>query len=84
MTKQRKQSKRYVYRNIMERSLLEVYQRMELLLSTVPEGVNINKDKDAGKTIYNVMAMEEEWIVDPDLRDELTLVQLTPNEDNTT
>tara|TARA_Y100001963_G_scaffold145587_1_gene219417 strand:+ start:2421 stop:2627 length:207 start_codon:yes stop_codon:yes gene_type:complete len=68
----------------MERSLLEVYQRMELLLSTVPEGVNINKDKDAGKTIYNVMAMEEEWIVDPDLRDELTLVQLTPNEDNTT
>ena len=60
----------------MERSLSTMYQRMDLLLATIPQGTNVNKDKRANKVIRDVMAMEEEWIVDPDLRQELTMIDL--------
>ena len=53
-----------------------MYQRMDLLLATIPQGTNVNKDKRANKVIRDVMAMEEEWIVDPDLRQELTMIDL--------
>ncbi len=69
-------SKRNTYKNIMERSLSTMYQRMDLLLATIPQGTNLNKDKRANKVIRDVMAMEEEWIVDPDLRQELTMIDL--------
>tara|TARA_R100001082_G_scaffold107045_1_gene80524 strand:- start:833 stop:1057 length:225 start_codon:yes stop_codon:yes gene_type:complete len=69
-------SKRNTYKNIMERSLATMYQRMDLLLATIPQGTNLNKDKRANKVIRDVMAMEEEWIVDPDLRQELTMIDL--------
>jgi len=49
---------------------------MERLLSTVPLNADLDKDPIARETIYNVLAIEEEWIVDPDLRDELTLVDI--------
>ena len=68
--------KRDRYRDIIAVTLAKTYDRMERLLSTVPLNADLDKDPIARETIYNVMAIEEEWIVDPDLREELTLVDI--------
>ena len=50
---------------------------MEYLISTLPtDGVNIDVDSKDTRTIKAVMAMEEEWIVDPKVREQLSLIDL--------
>lgn len=66
----------------MAHNVQSIYQRMNKLLLTIPANTDI-KLNEKGKhqtTILNVMSIEEEWIVDPDLRDDITLIQLRPND----
>ena len=63
----------------MHQLLVQVYNRMELMLSTVPitdDGVDLDKDTKHSKTILNVISIEEEWIIDPELRKEISLIDI--------
>ncbi len=65
----------------MAHNVRSIYQRINNLLLTIPanKDIKLNEDGPHQTTVLNVMSIEEEWIVDPDLRDELTLIQLRPN-----
>tara|TARA_R100001082_G_scaffold40282_2_gene21243 strand:- start:785 stop:958 length:174 start_codon:yes stop_codon:yes gene_type:complete len=55
---------------------------MEDMVSTLPmNGVDLDKDTPESRTIRNVLAIEQEWILDPDLRAELSLIDLGPPPD---
>ena len=52
------------------------------MVSTLPmNGVDLDKDTPESRTIRNVLAIEQEWILDPDLRAELSLIDLGPPPD---
>lgn len=60
-------------------NLKTVYARMEWILNTkVPDNIRINIDKDdePGHAVRDVISIEEEWIVDPKLRKQLSLIDL--------
>jgi len=70
------------YQQIIHRILVQQYDRMNRQLDTVPiEGVDLDKDSRDSRTIKGVMAMEEEWIIDPKLRAQLSLIDLQPPQD---
>tara|TARA_Y100001951_G_C11246853_1_gene243893 strand:- start:665 stop:910 length:246 start_codon:yes stop_codon:yes gene_type:complete len=70
------------YQQIIHRILVQQYDRMNRQLDTVPiEGVDLDKDSRDSRTIKGVMAMEEEWIIDPKLRAQLSLIDLQPPTD---
>ena len=47
------------------------------MVSTLPmDGVDLDKDTKDSRTIKNVIAIEQEWIIDPDLRAEISLIDL--------
>jgi len=55
---------------------------MEDMVSTLPmDGVDLDKDTPESRTIKNVIAIEQEWIIDPDLREEISLIDLGPPPD---
>ncbi len=55
---------------------------MNRQLDTVPlDGVDLDKDSRHSRIIKGVMAMEEEWIIDPKLRAQLSLIDLQPPQD---
>ena len=66
----------------MAHNVRAIYQRMNKLLITIPanKDIKLNEDGPHQDTIYNVMSIEEEWIIDPDLREEITLINFKPNE----
>ena len=70
-------SKSKFYQHLIHQILADNYRRMEYLISTLPpDGVNIDVDSKDTRTIKAVMAMEEEWIVDPKVREQLSLIDL--------
>jgi hypothetical protein len=53
-------------------------------LEAVPEGADLSSDTEAAYLVENVWSIEEEWILDPERRAELSMVQCTdidPDED---
>ena len=66
----------------MSHNVQSIYKRINKLLLTIPanQDIKLNEDGPHQTTIFNVMSIEEEWIVDPDLRDDRTLIQLRPND----
>tara|TARA_R100001443_G_scaffold76782_1_gene84163 strand:+ start:188 stop:361 length:174 start_codon:yes stop_codon:yes gene_type:complete len=55
---------------------------MNTVLDTVPiAGVDLDKDTKNSRKVKGVMAMEEEWIIDPKLRAQLSLIDLQPPQD---
>ena len=72
-------SKKQFYKALIHHNLKETYHRMEDLIATLPmTGVDIDIDTPDSRTIRNVLAIEEEWIVDPQLRKEMSLIDLQP------
>lgn len=61
--------------HIFGRSLTDLWRKMELMLQEVPEGANLNTDTKAAHIVQDVWSIEEEWILDPERRAELSLVQ---------
>ena len=70
-------SKHRFYEGIIKRSLAEAYQRMEYFLSKVPDECDIEEDTDVTDAIKNILAIEEEWIIDPAIRRQLSLLDLS-------
>ena len=71
-------SKRKFYQRLIHHNLTETYRRMELILSRVPldQPIDIDKNDRPANAIRDVLAIEEEWIIDPVLREELSLIDL--------
>lgn len=61
----------------MTHNVTQVYKQINKLLQSIPANTDIKMNED-GKhqaTILNVLSIEEEWIIDDDLREDLSLVQ---------
>ena len=66
------------YQANITRALGELYQHMENMLEILPEEDMIDGDNltdEQLEVIERVEAIEEEWIVDPDIRAEVSLIQ---------
>ena len=65
----------------MTHNVRSIYQRMNKMLLTIPPNIDIKMNEEGRyqTTILNVMSIEEEWIIDDDLRDDITLIHLKPS-----
>ena len=70
--------KEIIYQQNLQRSLTEVYTQIEKLLSTIPDDID-EKDltEDQMYAINCVQALEEEWVIDPEMRGELSCINWT-------
>ena len=70
--------KELIYRTNVQRSLVEMYQHMENMLDGIPEGIE-EKDltPEHEEIIDRIEAIEQEWIVDPEQREALSLINWT-------
>ena len=69
-------SKEALYKENIQRSLREMYQHMEKVAECIPE--NVDEDDLTHEQIEAVgiiTAIEEEWIVDPVSRAELSMLR---------
>ena len=67
--------KEIIYRTNVQRSLVEMYQDMEKMLDYIPEGIDeADLTEDHKEIINKIAAIEEEWIIDPTQRDDLSLI----------
>jgi hypothetical protein len=72
------EDKAAIYRANMTRALAELYQHMEEQLNFLTPDETIDGDtltNEQLEIIERVEAIEEEWILDPQQRKELTLIQ---------
>ena len=70
--------KEIIYRTNVQRSLVEMYQHMESMLDGVPEGIEEKDLTPEHEDIINsIEAIEQEWIVDPEQREQLSLINWT-------
>jgi len=71
-------NKGHIYQDNIRRSLRETWSHLEKLVLTLPEGEHLEWDelsKEHQHTVNNIKAVEAEWIVDPSIRNELSLLQ---------
>ena len=67
--------KELTYHNNVRRSLVEMYAHMEKMLDYIPKGIEEkNLTEDHKEIINKIEAIEQEWIVDPDQRQALSLI----------
>lgn len=67
---------------VVTRSLQDMYKQMIRFCNNIPEGCNLDENPDAADLACNVWAIEEEWILDPKLREEMSLLQSIPPEED--
>jgi len=71
-------SKELTYHNIIQNQLAELYDHMtNNLLAWLPEDGYIDEDDFTDKQreqVAAVLAIEEEWVLDPAVRAEVTLI----------
>jgi hypothetical protein len=60
---------------IYNRSLTDLWRKIDRTLELVPEGADLGDNKQAAHLVQDVWAIEEEWILDPDRRAMLSMVQ---------
>ena len=70
--------KELIYRTNVQRSLVEMYQHMQNMLEAIPEGIEeCNLTPEHEDIIDRIEAIEQEWIVDPEQREQLSLINWT-------
>jgi len=70
-------SKEHIYQNNIRRSLGEVWTQLERLMMTLPPETHLDWDtlsKEHKRTINNIKSVEAEWIIDPSIRRELSML----------
>lgn len=66
----------------VRRSLVEIYTRIEQLLETIPDNISESElTEDQTDIINNIEAIEQEWILNPELRAELSVINWTDETD---
>jgi len=71
----RQSQKTKIQQQLIHKTLAETWQRLQYLADKVPEGVNCDEDEEARMNVLNIWAIEEEWIIDPELRAEMSMIQ---------
>lgn len=66
--------RRAYYENIIQRSLVDLYRKMEHDIEPLPDTIDL-EDTDQALIAGNVWSIEEEWIIDPKQRKSLSLIQ---------
>lgn len=69
--------KQQIYRDHVTRSVAEMYQRMHNLLDFISEDEEFDMEQATDEQldiIENCMAIEEEWVLDPDERRQCSLL----------
>ena len=70
--------KETIYLQNMQRSMVEVYNNIEQLLETIPDDID-EKDltPEQCDAVLAVEAIESEWILDPEIRREMSCINWT-------
>ena len=71
-------NKAAIYQDNIRRSLREMWTHIEQQMLTLPEGEHLDWDDLSTKdqaTVDNIHAIEAEWIVDDEIRRELSVLQ---------
>ena len=71
----RQSQKNRIQQQMIQRTLAETWKRLDQLVDQVPDNVNCEEDEKAREMVLNIWSIEEEWILDPELRAELSLIQ---------
>ena len=66
----------------LERSLREMGLRLTELQQQLPEIWDEGDDDDTDDLVASINAIEEEWLVDPDLRRQFSVIEELPNDDD--
>ena len=66
----------------LERSLREMGLRLTELQEQLPEIWDEGDDEDTDDLVASINAIEEEWLVDPDLRRQFSVIEEMPNDDD--
>ena len=69
------------FKLVIQHSIDTMYERMRYMLGDIDEETDLDADEQADETIKDVWAIEEEWILDPDLREEISMVKVEPDSD---
>ena len=64
-------------KSLLIRSMTEMQQRIDKIVKRLPtDQGKLLKSKAAARNVLRIMAIEEEWIIDDQLRAELTALNL--------
>ena len=70
--------KETIYLQNMQRSMVEVYDQIEKLLSTIPDDIDeADLTPEQCDAVLAVEAIESEWILDPEMRKEMSCINWT-------
>ena len=70
--------KSIIYQDNIRRSLREMWTNIEAQMLTLPEDEHLDWDELSEhdqRTVGNIHAIEAEWIIDPSIRKELSVLQ---------
>ena len=71
-------NKEHIYLQNMQRSMVEVYNNIEQLLATIPDDIDeADLTPEQGDAVRAVEAIESEWIIDPEMRREMSCINWT-------
>jgi hypothetical protein len=76
----RQSQKNRIQQQLIQRTIVETWQRLQYLVDKVPDDADCEQDVEARNNVLNVWAIEEEWIVDPRQRAELSMIQMDDDE----
>jgi hypothetical protein len=70
--------KESIYLQNMQRSMIEVYNNIEQLLATIPDDIDESDlTPEQCDAVLAVEAIESEWILDPEIRREMSCINWT-------
>ena len=70
--------KESIYLQNMQRSMVEVYNNIEQLLATIPDDIDESDlTPEQCDAVLAVEAIESEWILDPEIRREMSCINWT-------
>ena len=70
--------KESIYLQNMQRSMVEVYTQIERLLETIPDDIDEEDlTPEQSDAVRAVEAIESEWIIDPEIRREMSCINWT-------
>ena len=68
-------NKEHIYLQNMQRSMVEVYSNIEKLLESIPDDIDeADMTPEQCDAVLAVEAIESEWILDPEIRREMSCI----------
>ena len=67
---------------VLRHSMESMYERLTQLVEHIPEECDLRENEEAAHIAQDIWAIEEEWIVDPILRAELSVLQPIDDDDD--